>query len=426
MLIPTPGGRRAPVPGPTTAAPQATAPQPLSSDTTLELPGRGLNRLVRAANPLLDLIVPLRTTTQPPNIDELRQRLVLAVQTFENDARKFGVDLESIAGARYALCTVLDETIASTAWGSGVWGSRGLLVAFHNEASGGEKFFLILQRLTQDLRSNLDLIELMYLCLALGMEGRYRVVERGQEQLTALRERLQQLIATQRGSYEPELSPHWRGDAVKTHSPLRRIPLWVLAVGTAVVLVALQISYSMLLTEVSDPVYADLHKVQVTPPTVAPRAPAAEIAPPVRVAGFLAPEIAAGKVTVSETADRSVITLMGDGMFGPGSAEVTPGFLHVLDRIGEALQPLPGKVIVVGHTDSSKPGLSARFPSNYELSKARANSVLKRLALVAGPADRFTAEGRGDAEPLVPNDTPANRSRNRRVQLTVLSPVVPQ
>jgi type VI secretion system protein ImpK len=426
LLIPTPGGRRVPVANPAQAA-NLAQPQPSSvSDAAVELPGRGLNRLVRAANPLLDLIVPLRTTTQPPDIEELRQRLVLAVQTFESDARKFGVDLESIAGARYALCTVLDETIARTAWGSGVWGSRGLLVAFHNEASGGEKFFLILQRLTQDLRSNLDLIELMYLCLALGMEGRYRLIERGQEQLTSLRERLQQLIAAQRGSYEPELSPHWRGTTVKNHSPLRRIPLWVLAVGTAVVLVALQIGYSMLLTDVSDPVYAGLHNVQVTPPTQAPRSPTPVIAPPVRVAGFLAPEIAAGKVTVSETADRSVITLMGDGMFGPGSAEVTPNFLGLLDRIGEALQPLPGKVIVIGHTDSSKPGLSARFPSNYELSKARASSVLQRLAQVAGPMERFTAEGRGDAEPLVPNDTPANRSRNRRVQLTVLSPVVPQ
>lgn len=425
MLIPTPGGRRSPSPPPAQAAVtqvQASA----FTESGVQLPGRGLNRLVRAANPLLDLIVPLRTTTQPPDIEELRQRLALAVQTFESDARKSGVDSESIAGARYALCTVLDETIASTAWGSGVWGSRGLLVAFHNEASGGEKFFLILQRLTQDLRSNLDLIELMYLCLALGMEGRYRVIERGQEQLSALRERLQRLIETQRGRYEPELSPRWQGTAAKVSSPLRRIPLWVLAVCTAVTLGALQIGYNMLLSDASDPVYASLHKVQVTPPTQAPRAPAPVTAPPIRLAGFLAPEIAAGKITVDETADRSVITLMGDGMFGPGSAEVTQNYLGLLSRIGEALQPLPGKVIVIGHTDSSKPGLSARFPSNYELSKARATSVLKLLAQHAGPIERFSAEGRGDAEPLVPNDTPANRSRNRRVQLTVLSPVVPQ
>lgn len=428
MLIPTPGGRRAPALNPAQTAPVAHVQAPSFGEAGVELPGRGLNRLVRAANPLLDLIVPLRTTTQPPDIEELRQRLALAVQIFESDACKSGVDMESIAGARYALCTVLDETIASTAWGSGVWGSRGLLVAFHNEASGGEKFFLILQRLTQDVRSNLDLIELMYLCLALGMEGRYRLIERGQEQLTSLRERLQQLIAAQRGSYEPELSPHWRGTAAKASSPLRRIPLWVLAVTTAVVLVALQIGYSMLLTEVSDPVYASLHRVHVTPPTQTPRAPvsAPVVASPLRLAGFLAPEIAAGKVTVSETADRTVITLMGDGMFGSGSAEVTPNFLGLLNRIGEALQPLPGKVIVVGHTDSSKPGLSARFPSNYELSKARASSVLKLLEQTSGPLERFTAEGRGDTEPLVPNDTPANRSRNRRVQLTVLNPVVPQ
>ena len=426
MLIPTPGGRRTPT-APRQAAP-ASGVEASPVPAVLELPGKGLNPLVQAANPLLDLIVPLRTMTTPPDLEALRQRLAVAIKTFEAQARAAGVDPEAIAAARYSLCTVLDETIASTAWGTGIWAQRSLLVAFHNEAFGGEKFFLILQQLSQDARTHLDLLELMYLCLALGLEGRYRMIERGPEQLAVLRERLQQLISQQRGPFEADLSPNWRGLAIAAASPLRRIPVWVLAVSAGALLLVIQITSSMILNRASDPVFASLHQVQVAAPSLAPRPVAqprlAAIASPVRVAGFLAPEVAQGLLSVQETADRSVITLRGDGVFGSGSAEVTSSFESLLGRIGEALQPVPGKVIVIGHTDDTSPGLSARFPSNYELSKARADGVLKLLAQRAGPASRFSAEGRGATEPLVANDSRTNRSLNRRVDIVVLTPAL--
>jgi type VI secretion system protein ImpK len=327
-----------------------------------------------------------------------------------------------MAAARYALCTLLDETIASTAWGSGVWGTRSLLVAFHNEASGGEKVFLILQRLSQNPAANIDLLELMYLCLSLGLQGRYRLIERGHEQLAALRERLLQLIRQQRGSYEPDLSPQWRGEAVQAVSPLNRIPLWVLAAGACALLLAVQLVASVLLNRASDPVFAGLAQIRVAraaaPVAVQPAAPAA----PSRVAAFLAPEVAQGLVSVRETAERCVITLHADGMFGSGSAEVAAPFAPLMARIGDALFTLPGKVIVTGHTDNTRPGLSARFPSNYDLSKARAAGVSALLAQRAGPPARYSAEGRGDTEPQVANDTAANRARNRRVEIVVLAP----
>ena len=417
QLIPTPGGRRTPQPVTVFAS---GAPAPIG--LPVALPGRGLNALVRAANPLLSLVVPLRTMTVPPDLEALRQRLALAIRTFETQAKSEGIDTETIAAARYALCTVIDETISGTPWGSGIWAHRSLLVAFHNEASGGEKFFLILQRLSQDVRAHLDLIELMYLCLALGLEGRYRLIERGADQLAVLRERLQQLIAQQRGAFEAELSPHWRGQTMVAASPLRRIPVWVLAVSAAAVLLVLQFVLSMVLNRASDPVFASLHQVRVAPPFMAPRVAPLAVMAPVRFAGFLAPEVAQGLVNIKETADRSVITLRGDGMFSSGSAEVMRAFDPLLGRIGEALQPLPGQVVVIGHTDDTAPGLSARFPSNYDLSKARADGVVARLAQRAGPAVRFIAEGRGDTEPLVANDSKSNRSLNRRVEIVVLTP----
>ena len=443
MIVPRPGGRRpaataatAPVDAtavtpaapppvvPSVAASSAAVPFAAPSPSPATVPvslGGGLNPLVRAANPLLDLVVPLRTTAQPPDLQQLRERLAQALKTFEAEARAGGVDSEAIAAARYALCTLLDETIASTAWGSGVWNTRSLLVAFHNEASGGEKVFLILQRLSQNPAANLDLLELMYLCLALGLEGRYRMLEQGQAQLATLRERLLQLIRQHRGSYEADLSPSWRGEAVRATSPLRRVPLWVLVAAAAVVLLIVQLVCGVMLNRASDPVFTQLSTIRVLRTTPAPQnvpPPAA----PARIAGFLAPEIAQGLVSVRETAERCVITVRGDGMFGSGSAEVRDKVAPLLERIGEALNTLPGKVVVIGHTDNTKPALSARLPSNYDLSKARAAGVMTALAQRAGPMSRYAAEGRGDTEPLVANDSPINRARNRRVDIVVMAP----
>ena len=423
MLVPNPGGRRSaatPAPG---AAPTPVAAPPQAGGAPISK-GAGLNRLVRAANPLLDLVVPLRYTAQPPELNQLRERLALAIRSFEAEARAAGVPLETVAAARYALCTLLDETIAGTAWGNGVWGTRSLLVAFHNEASGGEKFFLILQRLGQDAANQIDLLELMYLCLSLGLEGRYRVLDQGQAQLTTLRERLLLLIGQQRGSAEADLSPHWRGAVAPVASTRARLPVWVLAALAAVVLLGAQLLASHFLNGASDPVFARLSATrQGTTATLPSAATAAAPAAPSKLAGFLAPDVALGLVTVAEAAGRTTVTLRGDGMFGSGSAEVDKQFEPLLGRIGDALRTVPGKVIVVGHTDNTRPGLSARYPSNYELSKARAASVMQALAARAGPPERYNAEGRGDAEPLLANDSAPARAKNRRVDLVVLAPV---
>ncbi len=438
ILIPAPGGRRPaapPVQQPEAMAPpEQPAPAPYFNPAPAPAPapqanltpparGKGLNPLVAAANPLLELVMPLRGMATHPNVEQLRQQLVGAVKTFEQQAKAALVPNDAIAVARFSLCTFLDETISSTPWGGGgVWASRSLLVTFHNEASGGEKFFLLLQKLCQDPNTNLDTLELMYLCLALGLEGRYKVVDGGRAQLDILRERLQQLIAQHRGEVEPALSLHWQGAKGKGESLWRVMPIWVVAVCALALVVVLQLVFSWRLGRASDPVFDSLLKIKLN---TAP--PPVQVAPlqaaPVRVAKFLAPEIAEGLVSVVETADRSTITLRGDGVFASGSAEVASKFMPLLGRIGEALGPVPGKVIVIGHTDSTK-GFSAKFPSNWDLSQGRASAVRKILAERAGPATRYSVEGRGDSEPVVPNDTPVNRAKNRRVDIIVLTPAL--
>ena len=279
MLVPAPGGKRPP-------------PSPASADATIMNPGAGatppaaprsapaapsgqppafhgaaLNPLVRAANPLLELVTPLRHMISHPDVEALRMQLIHAIKAFEADAKAARVEHESIAAARYSLCTLLDETISSTPWGGGgVWASRSLLVTFHNEAFGGEKFFLILQKLGQNAQANLFTLELMYLCMALGLEGRYRVVEGGRSQLETLRERLQQLIAQQRGAYEQELSLHWKGASGKGEPLWRVVPVWILAAAAAALLIILQLIFSHRLGTASDPVFASLYNIKAPAP----------------------------------------------------------------------------------------------------------------------------------------------------------------
>lgn len=410
------------------ARPAAASAAPGLAAAAPRLHGTGLNALVRAANPLLDLVTPLRQIRSTPDVEFVRVQLVAAVKQFELDARAAQVEHEALAAARYCLCTLLDETISSTPWGGGgIWASRSLLVAFHNEASGGEKFFLILQKLSQNARANLDVLELMYLCLALGLEGRYRVIDNGRSQLDILRERLQQLIQIQRGAFEPALSPHGRGASGKGEPLWRVIPVWVWAACAAALCLLLQVGLSLHLSQLSDPVFGALHQIRIelAAPTAAAPAPAAmasaaPVAQTVRLRAFLAADIERGQVRVIDTADRSVVTLRGDGVFASGSGEVATEFIPLLERIGDALTAVAGKVIVIGHTDSSKGRFSVKYPSNWDLSKGRAQSVTALLAERAGPLARYAVEGRGDTDPLVANDSAANRALNRRVDIILL------
>lgn len=163
----------------------------------LDLPDvvSGANPLVAAANPVLNLVPQIRNLLQLDDPGRLRQYLIERIKGFERDAQQRGVPPDTIIGARYCLCTLLDETAAQTPWGSsGVWSRHSLLVTFHNETWGGEKFFQLLSKLAQNPQQHRDLLALMYYCLCLGFEGRFRIVDNGRGQLETLRQRLWQIL----------------------------------------------------------------------------------------------------------------------------------------------------------------------------------------------------------------------------------------
>ena len=406
-----PAGGAAPPP-----TPQPLPPQDLGGADSVVLDA--LNPLVSAAGPLLGLIASLRHLAQSPHVPTLRASLTMAVQRFEAQARKAGVANESVIAARYVLCTALDEAVANTPWGvQAGWNKQSLLVQFHNEAWGGEKVFQLLAKLAQDVPSNRHLLELVYCVLALGFEGRYRVIDNGRAQLDSVRQRLADLIRKDRPAPEADLSPHWRGQAAGTARLTDGIPLWILGAGVALLLALVYGGLRLSLNHRSDNTYATVASLRV-PAVQVVAAPAAVPAKVPRLSGFLQPEVKEGLVTVLEESDRSVIRLRGDSFFASGSAEPMAQSLPVLKRIGEALAQVKGEVLVVGHSDN-QPIRSLRYPSNWHLSTARAEGV---RAALAGTVDavRMRASGKADAEPVAPNDTPADRARNRRVDIVLL------
>jgi len=376
----------------------------------------GTNPLVAAANPLLNLIAQLRATVQVPDPARVRDFLVSEIQSFETRAKAAGIPNETIVGARYCLCTALDETAAQTPWGSsGVWSRHGLLVTFHNETWGGEKFFQLLARLAQNPQQHGQLLELMYYCLALGFEGRFRIVDNGRTQLETLKQRLAQMVRQNRGDFERALSLHWKGIASVAKKGWELLPLGVVGAVTLLLAVGLYLWYAFSLARQSDDVFAAIGAIRA--PRIAVTKPAA--AP--RLARFLEPEIREGLVVVRDDADRSVVTLRGDGLFDAGSTVVKDRYIPVLSRVANALNEVGGAVLVTGHTDSS-PIRTVRFPSNWHLSQERADVVRGMLAERLAAPSRVRAEGRADTEPVAANDVPENRARNRRVEVMLLVP----
>ncbi|NLX18718.1 MAG: OmpA family protein [Desulfobulbus sp.] len=119
------------------------------------------------------------------------------------------------------------------------------------------------------------------------------------------------------------------------------------------------------------------------------------------------------------------IILTGDLLFNSGQAELTPHAMESLQKITTIIKKTPYMINVIGHTDD-RPVRTARYPSNWELSLARASRVARFLIDESSlPADQFSVSGYSSFRPVVPNTSEENRRINRRVEI-VLSKELPQ
>lgn len=278
IIRPMPGGRggaagqqmphqpqvdRAPTPSARHEIPQSrpTAPSYIDNNSYFNT-SKGLNPLVNAASALIAVFAKIRQSMSHPNVGGLYQSLTGEIKTFETKAKESGIKPEAVIASRYALCAALDEAVLNTPWGSeSAWPQRTLLSVFHNETSGGEKFFMLLERMKEQPAENLYMLELMYILLSLGFEGKYRVIHRGRDTIEKIRDDLFSTIRRQRGEYERGLSPSWQGLGKVKNSLAQYLPMWVIASVVGAILFVSYSGFRIWLYNVSSPVVDKLDEV---------------------------------------------------------------------------------------------------------------------------------------------------------------------
>ncbi|MDR0183467.1 type IVB secretion system protein IcmH/DotU [Lysobacter arvi] len=162
--------------------------------------GPGFGALADPAMPLFGLAVRLRKLVALPEEDVLALYggVCETITAIEVELRRDGVDENTLRTYSYCLCAYLDEVAMTRPWGA-PWMAQSLLSRFHQETYGGEKFFTILARLSQEPSRNRDLLEFMYLCLVMGFRGKYSQTHGGDDALHERKVELHRIIRQLRG-----------------------------------------------------------------------------------------------------------------------------------------------------------------------------------------------------------------------------------
>lgn len=375
--------------------------------------------LVVAAGPVLELCAAMKTGASGHQAEQVHRQAFRTIRQFEDRAASLGLAPRILKASKYALCASLDDIAMNTTWGSrSVWTSRTLVGAHFSETWGGDRFFDLLEQMQGDASAHIELLELLYCCLSLGFEGRYRVLPRGASELQLLRDDLYRLIRGVRGASDLSLAVRGHGVEAPQRSETWRNSLALASIGALGALLALTVLLLMLLDPVKTRALTLGAGIPPQGPVtlLRPEPPVIPVSQLDRLRGFLEEEIREGLVTVTED-DRSIkVLIRGDGMFDSAEAVPRPEFGMLLQRIGQALDAEDGQVAIEGHTDS-QPIRSADFASNQALSLARAQSVRDVIAAQMARAERLDVIGRGASGPIASNDTAEGRALNRRTEV---------
>jgi type VI secretion system protein ImpK len=409
----------------------------------------GLNQLVAMANPILAAVPQIRRSLKHPDAAGLLANLKDQIESLEMSAVSAEVADDTVSAAVYALCALLDESAAATPWGRD-WINNGLLMTMRGESGGAEGFFTQLDHAAAEPDKNADLLEFFYICLALGFEGRYRGAEGARQELDQTKNQLYGLITRKRPRPDA-LSERWRTPAAQAAAdsalqtaaranaaraaaeaaardaeatipprPAKRFALAHLprrAIWSAVAgIVGAAIVFYMLALRLLD---ENDRAAMSAKPGARTKAGPATSSPPAPVAASAATALATAleglPVTVSESAGGIALRIADDRQFASGSNQPVLQMRALLPRIAESLDKLPGTIVVIGHADAAPPG--RHYASNADLSAARARSAARLMAPKLSDPKRLATEGRGEAEPLAPNDTESGRAKNRRVAI---------
>ncbi len=408
--------------------PAAARPVALPAVDPSAPPAISVSPLAAAASPLLQLLARLRPVRRAPDAQAVRERALQDLRNFEREARAASIPMELLRPAHYALCAAIDDVVVNTPWGAvSGWADQTLVATLHPGVRGADQFFDQLRQMLRTPDRFLPVIELMYLCLSLGFMGRYRQA-RGDGELEQIRAQAHAAIAAKRPAAEPELSRRWRGMAVPYQTKRGGVPVWVALAGAVAACGGLLFWASTSLNAASDGLQAQAlatlpsHMPQITRAAVVqplpPPPPPPEPTALDRLGASLQPDIERRSVTLLGTAATPIVRITDRGMFAQASAVVQSGSVPLLERVAAALRSEGGTLRVLDYTDN-QPIRTVQFPSNFQLSAARANAVRAIVARVIGDPTRVSAEGRADADPIAPNSTAEGREQNRRIEIVL-------
>jgi chemotaxis protein MotB len=134
-------------------------------------------------------------------------------------------------------------------------------------------------------------------------------------------------------------------------------------------------------------------------------------------------EIAEGQVTITELQGKLTVNMVDAILFDSGKADIKPEGRQVLQKVAEVISEVEDKAVLVeGHTDNVKIGgaLARAFPSNWELSAARAINVARYLQRLGVDPNLLSAAAYGEYRPVSENETPEGRAKNRRIEIVLV------
>jgi type VI secretion system protein ImpK len=252
-------GGSGPGPGmePLTGATASTRAQDLEAQKnqsaqshSLDTYSASINPLVAAAAHALSAVAGLKNLDNKANLETLHSTLLADLKGYQAHAAKLGAERHLLNDASYVLCTFVDEAVLQTKAGEGsTWSKTTLLNELHQKTSGGEAFFEILTRYSVNPVKHLHLLELMYLCLALGFRGKHGVKEQEKAELEDIRDGLYRTIRHLRGDVPRELSPHWHGLQDKRRNLVRIVPWWLVVLFTLMCLAVMYSGFAWVLSE---------------------------------------------------------------------------------------------------------------------------------------------------------------------------------
>ena len=381
--------------------------------------------LADAATSLLVLVAHISNTLEARDTNQLKQQISDEIQHFTRQAKRLGIDDLTVREASYILCTALDEAVLNTPWGrQSTWSKNTLLSTHFQDVRGGQIFFEKLRTLGEDPIRNLQVLKLMYYCLALGFQGRYRHENDAAGKLNGVRHWLgERLRSHVKLDNTQDLSPHWRGITGLGFSLRDSIPAWLIGAVTAALLVGI---FTAFLFALSTPASNLISRMQALGLNVAAAVAAENPVVPFQVPSAL-PKLSVAlkdesKLIVDDTnPNHAKIRIQGEILFKSGEAEVRGSFHDALLRLAGELNIRQGQIIVTGHTDQVPPRKGLKYPDNMTLSQARAENVATIIKQKLDDPSRISTQGKADSEPIATDKTPEGRAQNRRVTVDLLN-----